>query len=87
MNKLYPNPAKDKINIDFGVEPINLNNTKVEIYDYLGRSAAELNPEVIYDSNTGRGTMTCDISKLRSGYYITVLTNGKYSRSMPLFVE
>lgn len=87
MNKIYPNPAKDKINIDFGVEPLNLSSTKVEIYDYLGRSAAELNPEVIYDSNTGRGTMTCDISKLRSGYYITVLTNGKYTRSMPLFVE
>ncbi len=87
MNKLYPNPARNKINIDFGVEPINLNNTKVEIYDYLGRSAVELNPELNYDSGTGRGTFTCDISNLRSGYYITVLTNGKYTRSMPLFVK
>jgi hypothetical protein len=87
MNKLYPNPAQNKINIEFDVEPVNLSSTKVKIYDYLGRSAAELNPEVIYDSSTGRGTMTCDISKLRSGYYITVLTNGKYSKSMPLFVE
>ncbi len=85
--QLYPNPARTKINIDFGVEPINLSNTKIEIYDYLGRYATELKPEVTYDSGTGRGTMTCDISNLRSGYYIAVLTNGKNTRSMPLFIE
>ena len=87
MNKLYPNPARDRIRVDFGVEPVNLSSTKLEIYDYLGRLALETNPEVEYNSSTGRGTMTCDISKLHTGFYIAVLTNGKYKRSTPLFVE
>lgn len=87
MNSLYPNPARDRIRVDFAVESINLGSTKLEIYDYLGRLAIETNPEVEYNSSTGHGTLTCDISKLRAGYYIAVLTNGKFSRSTPLFVE
>ena len=87
LKNLYPNPARDRIRIDFGVEPVNLSSTKLEIYDYLGRLTLETNTEVEYNSSTGNGTMTCDISKLHTGFYIAVLTNGKYKRSTPLFVE
>jgi len=87
MRNLYPNPARDRIRVDFAVESVNLSSTKLEIYDYLGRLALETNPEVEYNSSNGRGTMTCDISQLRAGYYIVVLTNGKFSRAAPLFVE
>ena len=87
MKNLYPNPAHDKIRVDFAVESVNLSSTKLEIYDYLGRLALETNPEIEYNSSNGRGTMTCDISKLRAGYYIVILTNGKFSHATPLFVE
>jgi hypothetical protein len=87
MKNLYPNPARDRIKVDFAVESVNLSSTKLEIYDYLGRLALEANPEVEYNSSTGNGTMTCDISQLHTGFYIAVLTNGKYKRSTPLFVE
>lgn len=86
LNKIYPNPARDKFSIDFGVEPVHLGNMKVEIYDYLGRAAGELNPEIIYDSSTGKGTMKCDAGNIPKGMYIVVLSNGKYTRTMTLFL-
>ncbi len=76
LNKIYPNPARDRFSIDFGVESVNLGNMKVEIYDYLGRSAGELNPEIVYDSSTGNGTMKCEAGNLPKGMYIVVLSNG-----------
>jgi len=87
MNRLYPNPARDRFSIDFGVEPVNLGSMKVEIYDYLGRSAGELNPEIVYDSSTGNGTMKCEAGNLPKGMYIVVLSNGKYNRTMTLFLN
>lgn len=84
---IYPNPAHDRFSIEFMVEPVNPGSMKVEIYDYLGRSAGELNPEIVYDSSTGKGTMRCDAGNLPKGMYIIVLSNGKYNKSMTLFLN
>ncbi len=87
MNKLYPNPAKNAVKVDFSVEPINLPKTKVLIYDYMGRIVRELSPTIDYNQTTGVGTMNCDINGIPTGYYILSITNSKYSKSMPLLVE
>ena len=84
---IYPNPARDRFSIDFVVELANPGSMKVEIYDYLGRSAGDINPEILYDSSTGKGTMRCDAGNLPKGMYIIVLSNGKYQRTMTLFLN
>ena len=87
MNRLYPNPAHDRFSIDFGVEPSNLENMKVNIYDYLGRTPGELNPDIMYDSSTGKGTIHCQAGNLPKGMYIVVISNGSYNKTMTLFLN
>ena len=87
LKGIRPNPASSIFNIDFGVEPMNIGNMKVEIYDYLGRSPGILTPEIVYDSATGNGTMKCEAGNLPKGMYIVVLSNGNYKRVMTLFLN
>ena len=87
MNRLYPNPAHDRFSIDFGVEPSNLENMKVSIYDYLGRTPGDLNPEINYDSSTGKGTIACVAGSFPKGMYIVVISNGSYNKTMTLFLN
>lgn len=87
MKRVYPNPAEETFSVDFAVEPVNLLKMKIELYDFLGRSHGNLNPEIIYDSSTGKGTMKCDASFFPKGMYIITLSNGTYKQAMNLFLN
>lgn len=87
VNRVYPNPAEGTFSVDFAVEPANLSKMKIEICDYLGRSAGNLNPDIIYDASSGKGTMKCEASSVPKGMYIVVVSNGTYKRAMNLFLN
>ena len=87
LENIYPNPSKNTINIEFGIEPSNLSKLKVKMFNYLGTQYKILCPDIYYEPNSGKGRMTCNISFLNPGYYFVALSNEKYSKVLPLIVE
>lgn len=65
VKKVYPNPVKDKITIEFSV------NTEgelvIKIYDILGNEIVKKN---LFVNKSGLNTINFDLSDLRPGIYI-----------------
>lgn len=66
---LFPNPAKDFINIEFYTE--NTNDIRVGIYDITGRQIAQ---EIIFLNNAGQQNEQFSVTKLVAGNYVLRLT-------------
>lgn len=64
---LYPNPAKDKVNIRFETEQIN---SQVEVYDLTGRLISS------YATTAKQGVWELDLAPMATGVYVVVLRNG-----------
>jgi len=63
--KLYPNPAKNLINIQF--EANEYQNIKIEIYDFIGKKIASKNEHLV---NTKNSTIKIDLDNIQNGIYI-----------------
>ncbi len=87
VNKIYPNPAKSNISIDFIVEPENLPYIKVELYNLTGILQSKLDYSVDYNNSNGQGTINCNIENIPNGYYIIVIDNGKRKVAKPFIVN
>ncbi len=84
---VYPNPAKSNISIDFIVEPENLPNLKVELYNLTGILQSKLDYSVDYNDANGQGTLNCNIENIPNGYYIITIDNGKRKVAKPFIVN
>ena len=78
--KVYPNPAKNEINISFaGIEEVN--NSLFEIYTMMG------NKLISTAIPAGYGVYILNISRLPAGvYYYRFTVNGSVSESNKLIV-
>ena len=61
---VYPNPAVDKVNVEFAVESAN-NNTKVRLMDMSGRTGREINIATV----EGVNALEMNLDNLNSGMY------------------
>lgn len=87
LTKVYPNPAKTNVSIDFIVEPENLPNLKVELYNLTGILQSKLDYSVDYNNSNGQGTINCNIENISNGYYIITIDNGKRKIAKPFIVN
>ncbi len=85
--QIYPNPAKTNVSIDFVVEPENLPNISVDLYNLTGILQAKLDYNVDYNDANGQGTFNCNIENIPNGYYIIVIDNGKRKIAKPFIVN
>ena len=72
---VYPNPAKDKINIEYTLA--NMSDVKIEITDALGRVMKELSNENQY---TGKYhvSLNLETEEIKQGiYFVRITTNNK----------
>jgi Secretion system C-terminal sorting domain/Cleaved Adhesin Domain len=77
---VYPNPARDKIYIDFG--DLTPNNLKIEIYDMTGKIVWK------YETEERTGTIiVADISGLDPGIYLLKINDSHGNISRKLIVE
>jgi len=84
---IYPNPANNRIYIEFSDEQINTEFLKVEMFDYTGRAVAEFRPESISKNSLSVCRISCDIGSIPNGFYIVVLNFGSYKKSCPIIIE
>jgi|GEM_PF-1523172 len=75
--KLYPNPAKDHVNIEFATG--NDYSANVSIFDAQGRIAME---EIISNGNT-----QLNVSNLKQGVYIVRITTSNNNKTVKLVIE
>lgn len=78
--KMYPNPAKEQLNIAF--DAVNEKYTVV-IYDMLGREVLQKE----YNTVIGKQRIAVPVSKLKSGSYIASISSGKSSYSQAVIIE
>ena len=87
VNNIYPNPAKQNVFIDFIVEPENLPNVTVELYNLTGVLQSKLDYIVDYNNANGQASLNCKIDNIPNGYYIIVIDNGKRKIAKPFIVN
>ena len=74
---VYPNPANDKLNIDFTIE--NVTDISVEIFDVAGKTVAT---KAMANAAKGTQSLGFDTADFASGVYTVTIesTNGKLTR-------
>lgn len=78
--KIYPNPANDVINIDFGITNLsNPRSTNISIYNMLGIQVDSFN---INESKT-----TLDVKKYAKGVYIIKITNDELEENHQFIIK
>jgi hypothetical protein len=77
--KVYPNPAKDYINVDFDSK--NFNQAEIELYDMQGRLVKKTKLKAQKGNRI-------DVSSLKAGNYsYNILLNGNSFGGMMIVVE
>jgi hypothetical protein len=71
--KTFPNPAKNKVNLDYFVSPYKLNDVRGGIYDINGNKLKDLNNELLNHKNLSI-PLEIDVSELNNGIYYIVLS-------------
>ncbi len=85
--KVYPNPAKRSINVDFFIHPDFSQKVKFQIYNYMGIIIKDLDGSYTYNAQTAFGKKQIDIENLHHGIYYFVIDNGSEKRSIGFAVE
>lgn len=65
IQKMYPNPVKDKLTVEFHIK--NLGDMKIKVFDILGNEVVKKD---VYMNNSGLNRIIFDLSDLRPGIYI-----------------
>lgn len=65
VKKMYPNPVKDKLTVEFQVQTAG--DLQIKVFDILGNEVVKKD---IYLSNSGFNRIIFDLSDLRPGIYI-----------------
>ena len=77
--EVYPNPAKDVLNID-----VNSSTKKIEFYNVIGSLALEF---YIKKSYLGNETIKIDVSMLNNGVYFLKLSSDTGSSMQKLVIK
>lgn len=80
IKKMYPNPVKDKLTVEFQIK--NEGDMKIKVYDILGN---EVITKDVYMGSSGLNRIIFDLSDLRPGIYI--LKAVKDSRTVSVRVK
>jgi hypothetical protein len=87
MHKVRPNPFKDRAQVEITATRAAIDNMKVEIFDYLGKSIRQIEPFITYQPITGLATLELETDGIRPGYYYLVLTDHNDKRTMPIMIK
>jgi hypothetical protein len=87
LNKVRPNPFKDKALVELTATRAAINNMKVEIFDYLGKSIKQIEPFITYQPLNGHAVLELETEGIRPGYYYLVLTDHNDTRTMPILIK
>ncbi len=87
MNTVRPNPFKDRTQVEITATRAAIDNMKVEIFDYLGKSIRQIEPFITYQPLTGLATLELETDGIRPGYYYLVLTDHNDTRTMPIMIK
>jgi len=79
--KLYPNPVKDVLNIQYSGKL--LNEMQIDIYDITGKS---ISSRKVYDVESGQN-ISLNVNSLRNGLYICKMISGKQIIGLEKFVK
>jgi hypothetical protein len=85
--KLYPNPAKRMVTVNFFLNPNYREKVKFEIYDYMGCKIKELDGSYSYNASEAFGSKQIDVEDISTGIYYLVIDNGSEKRSIGFAVE
>jgi hypothetical protein len=80
--KMYPTPAKHKLNIDFIAE--NTNTTMVTIYDLQGKQVKQ---DTFKSAAKGMNHLEVNVANLPSGNYVVRVQNGENGISKKIIIE
>jgi hypothetical protein len=87
LNKVRPNPFKDRTQVEITATRAAIDNMKVEIFDYLGKSIRQIEPFITYQPLTGHAVLELETDGIRPGYYYLVLTDHNDTRTMPIMIK
>jgi hypothetical protein len=87
LNKVRPNPFKDRTQVEITATRAAIDNMKVEIFDYLGKSIRQIEPFITYQPLTGLAILELETDGIRPGYYYLVLTDNNDTRTMPIIIK
>ena len=87
LTTVKPNPFKNKTRVEIVGTQKAIDNMKVEIFDYLGKSIRKLEPFIIYYPSTGNATLDLETEGILPGFYYLVLNDGNDTRTMPIIVK
>ncbi|MBS3737462.1 T9SS type A sorting domain-containing protein [Mesohalobacter halotolerans] len=76
--KIFPNPARDKFNLEFGIN--NFESLNVNIYNLIGQKVKQFN-------KVQNNDMTFDISNLDAGLYLLKIYKGNNSITKRLIID
>ncbi len=85
--KLYPNPTKKYINLEFSTRPNLRDKMKFEIYDYMGRKVKELDASYAYNTGEDLGIKQIDVEEINSGIYFLLIDNGRDKSCIRFVIE
>jgi hypothetical protein len=87
LNKVRPNPFKDRAQVELTATRAAIDNMKVEIFDYLGKSIRQIEPFITYQPMNGHAVLELETDGIRPGYYYLVLTDNSDTRTMPIMIK
>jgi hypothetical protein len=87
LNKVRPNPFKDRAQVEITASRAAIDNMKVEIFDYLGQSIRQIEPFITYQPLNGHAVLEIETDGIRPGYYYLVLTDHNDTRTMPILIK
>ncbi|MCO5252245.1 MAG: hypothetical protein M9949_12625, partial [Candidatus Kapabacteria bacterium] len=87
MNQVRPNPFKDRAQVEITATRAAIDNMKVEIFDYLGKSIRQIEPFITYQPLTGLAILEIETDGIRPGYYYLVVTDNSDTRTMPIMIK
>lgn len=87
LNKVRPNPFKDRAQVEITATRTAIDNMKVEIFDYLGKSIRQIEPFITYQPINGHAVLEIETDGIRPGYYYLVLTDHNDTRTMPILIK
>lgn len=87
IQNIAPNPFSDRTTIELLAEQGAINNIKLEIFDYLGKSIRKVEPFINYYPKTGVAKLDIETEGIPSGYYYLVIKDGNDTRTKPILIK
>jgi hypothetical protein len=84
IQKMYPNPSSDRIQVTLHLNNMDLSDFKAEIYDERGNLVKTLTDMPTFNDRNGEASFDFSVSDLSGGAYFLGISSGK-SKKLKLF--